>query len=399
MLKKCLMTAALALTCLQANASYFVTAFKQNKIDYNAPTRVMVAGNGDDLGLLFQEVAKGKALKYAEQGPKDQIVFITINEKELDNANALSRWGFNVIDDERGTFDGKVFIKETVKFKKILSLDIFSHSSAQFGIHLDGKANRVTLNTKGLEALKGNFMKDAYAQLHGCNSGFNLAPFLSATWGIPVAGSMTSSNFQKLHSDGNFYLEEPGYAPNSDWSKTNTLSYDKPTDCKSGTCIRIKPDNTPYYGFWGQYSGGGLPFYKFFCINNSKEDCTRVMAKALLNFTGTVNIKKESSLDEYKKAVYDFLCPVSSKKDLRQECIDNLEQALVTKDYTYNPFSRPQVECDFKKCQVEITCEKIILTGIPKPGTCVLQNNATSKATTLVREYIAYLEGYKSLNK
>ncbi len=396
---KGILTVAATLILSNAQASYHVATYNTEDLNPSLPTRVMVAGNGDDLGLLFQEVAKAKAVKYAENFPKDQIVFVAIHEKEMGSEWSLKRFGFKLIRNENEQLDGKELIKELSRYKKILSLDIFSHSSAQFGIHLDGKANRLNINTKGLEALKPNFVKDAYAYLHGCNSGFNLAPFLSNVWGIPVAGSMTSTNFQKLHSDGNFYLSEEGYAPNSEWAQTNTLSNDTVSECKTGTCQRLKPDNTPYVGFWGAYRGGGLPFYKFFCVKNNTEDCLRVMAKSMLSHTLIVNLKKESSLELYKKAVVDFLCPVSSKKDLRGECEAKLEEALVTNDMTYNPFSRPQVECDFKGCKADISCDKVLITGIPKPGTCELKNNATTPATTLVREYKAYLQAFPSLSK
>lgn len=382
-----------------AHASYHVASYNSDSLDLNKPTRVMVVGNGDDLGLLFEEVAKAKAVKYTENFPQDQIALIAINEKEMGSEWNLKRYGFKIQRNDSSTLDGKEFIKEVSKFKKILSLDIFSHSSAQFGIHLDGRANRLNITTKNLESLKANFVKDAFAYLHGCNSGFHLAPFLSNAWGIPVAGSMTSTNFQRLHSDGNFYLSEEGYAPNTDWAKTNTLSNDTESECKTGTCQRLKPDNTPYVGFWGAYRAGGLPFYKFFCVKNSEADCQRVMAKSMLSHTLIVNLKKNSSLAEYKKAVVDFLCPVSSKKDLRGECEAKLEEALVTGDMTYNPFSRPQVECDFKACKVEIDCEKILITGVPKPGTCELKNNTPAPATTLVREYKAYLSAFPSLSK
>ena len=382
-----------------AQASYIVASFNTPDMNPNRPTRIMVAGSGDDLGLLFQEVAKAKALKYSEQNPGEQILFIAANEKELGSEWALKKWGFKILKTNKSTLDGQVFINELAPFKKILSLDIFSHSSVQFGVHLEGRGNRLNEKTKGLEVLKGNFMKDSFVYLHGCNSGFSLAPFLSNVWGIPVAGSMTSTNFQKLHSDGNFYLSEEGFAPNSDWAKENSLSNNTTTECSEGTCQRLKPDNTPYSGFWGSYREGGLPFYKFFCVKNSAEDCTRVMAKSLLSHSLIVNVKKDSSLEEYKKAVVDFLCPVSSKKDLRGECQAKLEEALVTQDMTYNPFSRPQVECDFKSCKAEVSCEKVLFTGFAKPGTCGLKNNAKSPATTLVREYIAYLKGFSSLSK
>lgn len=380
-----------------AHADYLLATYNTANLDKTKPTRVMVAGDGDGLGLLFQEVAKARALKYAEVNQDEQIVLLSFDDKELGTQRALSKWGFKIVKIDNSTIDGKIFIEEVSKFKKILSLDIFSHSSAQFGIHLAGKINRVNTNTKGLEILKPNFMKDAFVYLHGCNSGFNLAPFLSSLWGIPVAGSLTSTNFQKLHSDGNFYLSEPGYAPNSDWATENPFSTDTQASCSNGTCQRLKPDNTPYSGWWGQYREGGLSFYKFFCVKNNEEDCTRVMAKSLLSHTLTVNLKKTSTLDEYKKGVIDFLCPVSSKKDLRGECQAKLEEALVTDDMTYNPFSRPAVECDFKGCKAEITCDKLMFTGMPKPGTCKLKNDAKSPPTTLVREYKAYLQGYKNL--
>lgn len=386
----------LCLVATKTNA-FLITNFKDNTINYDLPTRLMIAGAGDDLGMQFQEVAKAKALKYQELNPGIQIVFITAEEKELDNKQQLKRWGFSLVEERKSTFDGESFLDEALKFKQIASLDIFSHSSAQYGIHLDGKTHRLTLNTKGVEKLKSHFMKDAFAYLHGCNTGFNLAPFLSKIWEVPVAGSMTSTNFQKLHSDGHFYLTETGYSPNSDWSDVNDKSFITPVSCKEGACLRLKPDNHPYVGFWGEYREGGLPFYKFFCVKNNDQDCKRVMAKSLLSFIGNSSLKLSSSLSDYKKVVLDFLCPVSAKRNLRAECEENLEAALESGDETYNPFSRPLVECNLQSCQAEITCKKIFITGVYKPGTCELSNKFPGKATTLVREYKAYLDGFNSL--
>lgn len=389
----------LGLALSNAQASYFITSYNSSKLDPNLPTRVILAGTGDDLKLLFQEVATAKAMKYVENNPSEQILLIAFNEKDMGNEWELKKWGYTILSTERSTLDGEEFVEKVLPYKKILSIDIFSHSSAQFGAHLEGHLHHLNLSTKGLEKLKPNFMKDAFVYLHGCNTGFNLAPYLSNLWGIPVAGSLTSTNFQRLHSDGNFYLTEEGFAPNSDWAKENTASFNTTKTCSKVGCQRLKPDNTPYAGWWGAYSGGGLPFYKFFCVKNSTEDCLRVMARALLSQTLIVNLKKESSLEDYKKGVVDFLCPVSSRKDLRGECQAKLEEALVTQDMTYNPFSRPLVQCDFKGCEAEISCDKLFFTKLPKPGTCQLKNNATKPATTLVREYKAYLQAYQYLSK
>jgi hypothetical protein len=387
----------LSLISLNSNA-FLITNYKAQEINYNLPTRLLIAGAGDDLGIQFQEVAKAKAMLYRDLNPDYQIILITAEEKEVDNKNVLSKWGFSVRADRREKFDGETLVEEVIKYSKIASLDVFSHSSAQYGVHLDGKMHRLSLNTKGVDRIKNHFIKDAYAYLHGCNTGFNLAPYLSKIWGIPVAGSMTSTNFQKLHSDGQFYLTEAGFSPNSDWAKENNKSYSVSRECRDGACLRLKPDNHPYVGFWGEYAEGGLPFYKFFCAKNSPTDCQRVMAKSLLNFIGTSPLKPDTILDEYKKIVKDFLCPISAKNDLRNECEENLENALVTGDETYNPFSRTQVECDFISCKLDIVCKKIPFTGIYKPGTCSLENHFNGKSTTLVREYKAYLEGFKYLN-
>ena len=189
----------MCLSAFEANA-YLITTYNSSTLDYNAPTRILVAGAGDDLGTEFQEVARGKALKYNQQNSSQQIVLISANEPDVNDIALLKSWGFQFQKEDHSTFDGGSFVEEAVKFQKISSIDIFSHSSAQYGIHLDGKAHRLTLNTKGVDKLKGHFEKDAYAFLHGCNGGFNLAPFLSTAWEIPVAGAMTSTNFQKLHS-------------------------------------------------------------------------------------------------------------------------------------------------------------------------------------------------------
>ena len=394
---KILITLVVALIFSNAQASYIVATFGPKEINTNIPTRILLVGQADDLGLLFQEVATAKAIKYQEHFPEDQILLIAVNEVAMGSEWALKKWGFNLKKIEKTTLDGKEFLKKAKEFNKIKSLDIFSHSSAQYGIHLEGRANRINLNTKNLDRLTPNFTKEAYAFLHGCHTGFNLAPFLSKIWGIPVAGSLTSTNFQKLHNDGNFYISDSGFAPNSDWAGENTLSNNETLNCKQGVCLRLKPDNTPYVGWWGAYREGGLPFYKFFCSKNNIEDCERVMAKSMLSHSLIVNLKKTSTLQEYKKGVIDFLCPVSSKKDLRSECEAKLEEALVTEDMTYNPFSRPQVECDFMGCMTEISCAKVFLISVDKPGTCELKNLAPEKATTLVREYKAYLEAYKYL--
>ena len=101
----------ICLTFSSAHAGYIIASYNTAHLDTNAPTRVMLAGSGDDLKLLFQEVATAKAMKYAENNPSEQILFITANEKEMDNEIQLKRWGFTVVKTDNSTLDGKEFIK------------------------------------------------------------------------------------------------------------------------------------------------------------------------------------------------------------------------------------------------------------------------------------------------
>ena len=75
-----------------AHADYLVSTYNTTSLDKSKPTRVMVAGDGDGLGLLFQEVAKARALRYAEANPEEQIVLLSYDDKELGTENALRRW-------------------------------------------------------------------------------------------------------------------------------------------------------------------------------------------------------------------------------------------------------------------------------------------------------------------
>ncbi|MDD4976676.1 MAG: hypothetical protein PHY93_20140 [Bacteriovorax sp.] len=381
-----------------ANA-YLVTTYKNEVIRYNWPTRILVTGEGKEQDTQFQEVANAKALKYSELYPSEQIILIAKNENKIfnTNKNLLRSWGFFLQSEEKSIFNGEALVKELLKYKKITSIDFFTHGTAQYGLYLENNHNRFSIQTIGIEKLRGHFAEDAYIVMHGCNTGFILAPFLSNTLDIPVSASMTSTDFQRLHSDGEYYLTDKGYFPNGDWARKNTVSYNNETSCRYGKCIRLKPDNHPYVGYWGEYTDGGLPFYKFFCLNNSTEQCNRVMAKSLFSFIGTVNLKFNSSLSEYKKALVDFLCPISARRDIRGECEANLNMAKLTRDEAYNPFRGTLLDCNFKTCNADFKCKKIRSPNFPDAKSCYLINKSNKRSTALVKEYRAYLSGYMSL--
>jgi hypothetical protein len=200
------------------------------------------------------------------------------------------------------------------------------------------------------------------------------------------------------HSDGSFYLTEEGYNPNNDWANENSSTFNHITNCRDGKCLRLKPDNHPYNGYWGEYKAGGLPFYKFFCVNNTNTDCSRAMAKSLYSFIGTTNLKLSSTLKEYKDLLGDFLCPISGTRDYRRVCRDQLNLSLFSFDETFNPFRGTQLDCNFKTCHAEFKCKKIQNPEIPNAKSCILINDSFLPSTTLMKEYEAYISGFQHLH-
>lgn len=386
----------LMVICFSSANAFIISTYKKESIQYDLPTRVLVTGDGRDQETQFQELANSKALKYSELYPDEQIVLLAKNESKFTstNKNLLRSWGFIIQSDKSNTFSGEALVRELAKFSKIASIDIFSHGAAQFGLYLENSLNRLSVTTLGIDKLKGHFTEDAFIFMHGCNTGFILAPFISKILEIPVAASLTSTDFQKLHSDGDFYLTDKGFYPNSDWARKNKISYKNESGCRYGKCLRLKPDNHPYIGYWGEYFDGGLPFYKFFCPNVIEEKCKRVMAKSLFSFIGTTNLTLDSGIEDYKKALVDFLCPISAKRNIRSECEMNLENALLTKDDTYSPFKGVLLDCNFKNCNFDFKCSRILSASIPDAKKCSLINKSNRKATTLVKEYRAYLSGF-----
>ena len=395
MLKILFMTLFLSWT--NANA-YLVSSYNSESVKYDIPTRILVTGDGKDQETQFEELANSKALKYSELYPKEQIIFIAKNESiNNENINLIKNWGFHLLFNKKNTFTGEALVSELLKFKTITSIDFFSHGAAQYGLYLENSMNRFSIKTNGVEKLKGHFSNDAFLFMHGCNTGFILAPYLSKLLSIPVAASLTSTDFQKLHNDGEFYLTEKGFSPNSDWAKRNKSSFNIETSCRYGKCIRLKPDNHPYIGYWGEYYDGGLPFYKFFCVNVNSDKCNRVMAKSLFGFIGTTNLNLNSNLDLYKKALVDFLCPISARRDIRGECEMNLETAMLTKDESYNPFKGVLLDCNFNNCLSDFKCTNMASASIENAKKCVLINRSNKRSTTLVKEYKAYLAGFMGL--
>jgi hypothetical protein len=371
---------------MTAQAGYFVSSKNAPTLDHAKRTHILIAGHGAELSTLFQSAAASKAIKIQELYPQDQIVLISCNEIGAQaNAEKLRGWGFQVVSLNNNIFTPQRLMAELARFTKIASLEFFTHTSAIAGAQLEGEAYRIS-QIDDVSSLKGNFTADSFIYLHGCNSGFNLAPAFSSQLEVPVAGSFTYTGFQKLHSNHEFYDFDDALKPAGDWSAVNDVSFAETHACTSGGCLRMKPDNSPYTGGWGDYNdGGGLPFYKFFCVKNSETRCLNAMAESIYGLIGKKDYKFASSAADYNELLMEFFCPVSNKTNIRQLCVQGLQKAAAN-NTVYNPFQGKLLTCNFKKCQFEIHCADTA-------GSCRMENDLPS-SNAMVDEYKSYLKAF-----
>lgn len=389
---------AFAAFFIAAPAFAYLTATGSSKIgNTSVRTHILIVGNGSELGNALSEAAAAQAKKYDELYPNEQVYLISVNNLGGSrDATSLQLYGYHNIVEKGGSFTSADVLSEMMAFKKIASVDIFSHSVAYYGVILDGKLNRLDPKADGYQRLQGHFTEDAFAFLHGCNSGEFLAGIFSYQWGIPVAGSFTGTAFQHLYENKGFFNDDARKPKDSVKVKVNRQSYDKNYGCYSGACSRLFPDNVPYNGYWGTFSEGGLGFYKWLCVNNSitPERCFKTMARAALTYVSIKNLSENSSLEDYKDVVLDYLCP-SSK---RAECRVALEHAVATGKMEYDPFNAKSLQCDFKGCKAKFTCERIPFIDLLRSGSCTVENlRPSNKTTTMADEYLAYLKGYRLL--
>lgn len=468
---KSLLVGTLIFASQLAQASFGVFDYQGKGIDPNKRTHVLVAGKGSDMGLQFHMSAAAQARKIQDVNPNDQVLLIAvlddgqkswidslggseINElrrmemslimvANLVNANneadvakyptfkrytgtvvdgtkmGLAQWGFRLLSETQADLGGEELIQVLSQVNKIASLNIYSHSTAYYGLILDGAMKRLDPNDAKLAAdLRYRFTKDAYAWFHGCNNGI-LGMKFTGKWGIPVATSFTSTAFQELFkkADGTFEFVH-AYAGNipAGYKRVgvNQKSYAKTQTCTKVPCVRMMPDNYGYNGLWGNFKDGGLGFYKFNCspsIDPTK--CKIAMARGLVNQVNNVYADEKSDLETFKTAAKDHLCPTGSKYIKSgytvESCFQTLEAGLTNPNVTLDTFMTKSLQCSRSTCNASIKCMAIennpfigIFTGgsallIEKSCSISNRRNPYQPNTTQVQEYRDLVDGFKLL--
>jgi hypothetical protein len=380
-----------------AFGGYMTGYFKGTRQTPSDLTHIIVAGVGMELGIQLQLSAVTKAKRLHELYPERQIFLVVHKEtgtdaRPVNNAALLEKFGFDTELSSDRTFSDKALIDQLVPFTKIASIDFYSHNSPHYGLQLESKYYRLPPNSRENKRLQGHFTADAYAIFHGCNTGFIVAPAFSKTWEIPTAGTLASSAFEYLSKDGEFYFGGQGGGGKA---SVNDVSFFQEISCANGACTRMKPGNSPYSGIWGEFKGGGLNFFKFFCVKNDDNRCFKSMARSLVEGVSIKAVGARPSLQDYKDLLYDFLCTSAGAGKHRAKCQNNLETYRLTGRGGPNGFVGRQIQCSFKECYAKVDC--LTFNGEYLHHTCDVVNHWDGPVDTLEREYDAYLKGFELL--
>lgn len=305
-----------------------------------APTHVIVASKG----LTFASVGYQQARVYENLFPNNQVLFITnlpTNETyKFTKQVQLKKNGFRIVAESSKKLTSESTIATVLaNTTNIRSLDIISHNGVDKGPWLEDGDNRLDFKNPELMAkLKPAFSAKAWVRIQGCNSGWNVAPYLSQFWGVPVFGNFTSTSFYYLTAKGDYELlqsVEGGESAKSDlpakmdtWSFVTSHGAKLASPCADGTCLTLIPEAAPYhYHVHKSPKAAWLPMSKPVCAKSiSDQRCQKAQAEALLTAVGSTPRNEALwNADTYKKIVFQSICGSYSSGSSQKRCREYLE--------------------------------------------------------------------------
>ncbi len=310
---------------------------------------IFVAGYGAELGnqFLYSAITKARVMDGEYPDSRVQLIFWA-NEKGRDeDLKTLEQRDLNILAINDDYLTAQILFREVKRHKRISSLHILSHSAAFYGARIQSRMTRVDGKHFPWESLRNHFIDESYVILHGCNTGFSLAPQVSKAIQRPVLGSLSSTDFQEIFSDGKWYHNNRGQYPDHlSRASSSSQLYSSNHSCWKGNCHRLMPNNHPYRGYWGEYEVG-LPFFKNFCNfskirENKQRDCYSGIAQAI---RGWPTLEGNS----FESKVFDFLCPRYGSSRVFEKCVSYLLGEGESKF-----FWGKTLNCSLEKCDYNI---------------------------------------------
>ncbi len=440
------------------------------------PTHLLVVGASDELSDGLFRSAVTRAYYLGAHFADRQVVILLPNEPfgniseparskvaELYRVPGkredtwIKRSGLKVAATVPSALSRAELVRVASGIRQLKSFEVFAHSSWVSGAAIASKSfvDRFPFVTAvkeayapgspvnlaqlepGIETLAARFTDDAYAVIWGCNSGWTIAPMLSRLWGVPVLGSLTFADFESLHKDGHYYMKDYGFPSGPEWAGkpwavTNDGAFPGEDLSCGKACLRMKPNNFPYQGSWGNYSrvregtpeviaeGGGLGFMKAFCnfdrgrrvvrpasrrtqavIESSDQTCYRGLGHFMASSVST-GPASERGFMSYKTRLLDFLCPNDTRDVLYKECLKKLEESEFAQMKGYSSFKGNPIECSLRGCEARfrylpgVEGAPTNAYGIDQPTVRLdAPRVKPNEAQTQLREYHMYLKAYE----
>lgn len=356
---------------------------------------VIVVGVGNDLGNMFLKAAMGKVAKLKDSEPESEILIYAQVTKDLQKeSQILSDMGLELLEANNDNLPLSKIFKSARVGRAISSLTFYVHSAITYGIHLY-KGGRYDQNDDNWDLLKGYFQLGAYVHLIGCNTGYYLAPALSLRLQVPVAGALTSTDFQYLNDKSEWKYAAPTGDLTYPQVEMNRKSFSTPVSCQTGVCSRMQPYYRSYSGYWGDFKNGGFPGFKFFCNAVDELVCEKVMAISLTQQVSNTALTLRSSESDFRLALADLACPQVREQNLIQQCRDfvlNFQEA--SPESNYSPFWEKTLACDLHSCQFDFKCEP--RSWFNSDVSCLLQN-PNLKTNSFAEEIRHYIRGIKAI--
>lgn len=307
---------------------------------------VFIAGFGHEMGFQFLFSAITRAQVHDDLYPdsRAQVIMWAKESSKSADASALKRRGFSIMEVNSRNLSNEVIAEYLSQLPSISSLHIVSHSAAFLGNAIQKSAKRLGHDNFPWEKFRNKFTVNSYVYLHGCNTGFIVAPGISKRLERPVFGSLTSTDFQEIFSNDNWYHnnDNTGQFPNGmRRSPTSGELYNETLTCWKGNCHRMMPNNHPYRGFWGRYDVG-LPYYQAFCNFGASNSCRNGISHALYT-TPSIGAKS------WEDKVMDHMCPRMADPSIFQNCV-----AILKGEESGRIFRGRYLACSRSSCEYRL---------------------------------------------
>lgn len=308
---------------------------------------VFIAGYGEEMGLQFLYGAITRAQVHDDLYPdtRAQVILWAEEWNKRKDKEVLTSRGMTILEINSRKLRSSVIEDYIMQLPSVSSLHIVSHNAAFQGSAIQKTTDRLGHDNFPWEKIRSKFTKDSYVFLHGCNTGFLVAPGISKRLRKPVFGSMTSTDFQEIFANGQWYHNNAQFdqfpTGMAKLQRSGEL-YNQSFSCWKGYCHRMMPNVHPYRGHWGMYEVG-LPYYQAFCNYGEGVaiDCKAGIAQGIYS-TATIGPKS------WEDKVIDFMCPRMGDSSVFENCIAALKGESSKKVFWGQTISCTRQKCSFK---------------------------------------------------